>query len=125
MTNKSNAERTAVDGSDASPCYPSDQAVHVQIVKLGADPPFICGFRGNPIGVLDEIQRDYIDNDESYGDMFTMGDGEYLFEADFIEAEIDYSVVPERVALPAYWMLHRIGFRSIEENENMTGGIAP
>lgn len=61
--------------------FPSDEGEPqlVQIFKQAGEMPCVHGFRGNPIEVLDEIQRDYIDDDELHSDLFASGDGDYLF----------------------------------------------
>lgn len=76
-------EKTPDRVSGGNDCYPfpadDGEPLLVQIFKQDGDPPFVCGFRGNPIDVLDEIQRDYIDDDELHSDLFVNGDGDYLF----------------------------------------------
>ena len=55
-----------------------DFSTAIQVYYLKGNPPFICGVKGvMTLGMMEEIEQDLIDNEQ---DIFTKGDGDYLFK---------------------------------------------
>jgi len=78
------------------------------------DPPFICGFHGNPAsGIIESIERDWCDDTELHDSTFEHGCGDYLFEPVWQEEEYDESVDPPRLMYNGYWELRFIKHRPL------------
>lgn len=80
----------------------------IEVFYLHDHLPFICGANGHIGGdILEVIERDLIE----YPELMIKGDGTYLFEANWVEAQVGEE---GRAELPAYWDLTLVRFESIE-----------
>jgi len=87
----------------------------VQIFYQKDVPVFICGFNGNPCGVIEWLEKDFIDNPWEEA---THGDGIYTYSAKYQAAETGEFGMIE---FPEHWELDLISF----SNEQLITAKAP
>ena len=89
--------------------FPSGYELYVEILSMEGFDPFVTGIRGQ--ATVEQLQEIEVDCFENSVDMFTKGDGSYLFKATYEPAQIgDYG----RIENDDYWDLSLIKYRGLE-----------
>lgn len=91
---------------------PSDSGKRlVELLWQQGDNPFVCGVNGMITrDCIESIEKEMAENPEWCDELFGNGDGYYLFDAKWEQAEHD---AYGQVVNPGYWDLSLVGFREL------------